>query len=251
MKNQIPRISTRGYYDLDNGDTIKNNTYFLYPKKSFEKLSSKNEITIMVHGLRNNKNSAVQKFLIAERRLKQLGYIYPVIGFSYDSNTKGAHIKKSELKALHIGKKIAQKNGRNLSKFILDFKNKNPKTKIRLIGHSLGSNLIYNTIQYLSHDSSHKNIIESVHFFGSSIPNNFLISNKNKKILQKIIHYKITNYYSPFDEVLKYANTTHQILNPIGLLGYSGKPFSKLHQKKVHPQNHRFVSYAKTMISFP
>ena len=66
----------------------------------------------MIHGLRNDRKGAVNKFEIAKRRLKQLGYNYPVIGFSYDSNTKGAHIKKSEFLALKAGQRIAQKNGK-------------------------------------------------------------------------------------------------------------------------------------------
>ncbi|MEX2313530.1 MAG: DUF726 domain-containing protein, partial [Nitrosopumilaceae archaeon] len=99
----IPRISTRGYYDLSSGEKIKNNSYYLYPKKSFQTLSGKKELVILVHGLRNDKADAIQKFIIAQKRLKQLGYIYPVIGYSYDSNTKGAHMKKSALKALRVG----------------------------------------------------------------------------------------------------------------------------------------------------
>ncbi len=34
----VARISTRGYYDLLTGKTIKNNSYYLYPKQDFKKL---------------------------------------------------------------------------------------------------------------------------------------------------------------------------------------------------------------------
>ena len=70
----------------------------------------------MIHGLRNDKKAAVNKFAIAKRRLKQLRYKHPVIGFSYDSNTKGAHLRKQELKALRVGELIARKNGKNLKR---------------------------------------------------------------------------------------------------------------------------------------
>ena len=63
----------------------------------------------MIHGLRNDKNGAIEKVILAKKRLKQLGYVYPVIGFSYDANTKGAHLKKSELHALRVGQRIAKK----------------------------------------------------------------------------------------------------------------------------------------------
>ena len=103
----------------------------------------------MIHGLRNNKSAALKKFLIAKRRLKKLGYVHPVIGFSYDSNTKGAHINKTALKALRVGQRIAKQNGNNLAKFIIDFKKQSPMTKIRLIGHSLGKEIIVRCIQKL------------------------------------------------------------------------------------------------------
>jgi len=57
----------------------------------------------MIHGLQNNKAGAVAKFKIAQRRLRSLGYRHPVIGYSYDANTKGAHLKKSELHAIRVG----------------------------------------------------------------------------------------------------------------------------------------------------
>lgn len=251
MKNQIPRISTRGYYDLKSGKTVKTASYFLYPKKSFDGLSGNKEITIMIHGLRNNKGDAVNKFFIAKRRLKQLGYKHPVIGFSYDSNTKGAHLKKCELKALRVGELIARKNGKNLSYFIVDFKKKNPHTKIRLIGHSLGSTVIVSTLQHLAKKPRNKNIIESIHFFGASIPSNSINPIKFGKTLQKVIHSKIINYFSPWDDVLKYANDTGQIINPLGLYGATGKTISKYSQIKLKPKNHRFVSYASVLKKFP
>ena len=249
-QSNILRISTRGFYDLSTGKKLKQKSYFLFPKNSFEKLRGKKELVIMIHGLRNDKKGANQKFLIIKRRLKQIGYTYPVIGFSYDSNTKGAHLKKSELKALRIGQKIAHQNGKNLSQFIIDFKKQSPETKIRLIGHSLGSEVIISAIKKLSLRSTSKNMIESVYFFGSSLPNNIASLRKSGKILEKIVNDKIFNYYCPTDEVLK-KSFDDGILNPLGYLGASEKTISKFKQKKVFPRNHRFVSYSKILNKFP
>ena len=251
MKNQIPRISTRGYYDLESGKTLKTASYFLYPFVKFAKLSDSKEITIMIHGLRNDKNSAVKKFEIAKRRLRQLGYKHPVIGFSYDSNTKGAHLKKYELKALRVGEIIARKNGKNLSKFILDFKKQNPRAKIRLIGHSLGSTVIVSAAENLAKKSNTRNILESVHFFGASIQSDSINRKKFGKALDLVVHSKIINYYSPWDEVLKYASEKYQVIDPIGLNGAKGKAISKYSQIKLKPKNHRFVSYAAVLKKFP
>jgi len=247
-QTRIPRISTRGFYDLNSGRTLKNKSYDLYPKKFFENLGKYREFTIMIHGLRNNKSGALAKVKIAQKRLRQLGYKYPVIGFSYDSNVKNAHIKSHEKKAINVGKIIARKNADNLAKFISDCKKQNPNTRIRLMGHSLGSEVIVYTLGKLKHK---KNIIDAAYFFGGSIPANSIHPQKFGKILQNTVVQKITNYYSPHDNVLKYAYENNLTEKPIGYLGKEGKVVPKYAQKKVKPRNHRFASYAAVLRSFP
>jgi len=205
----------------------------------------------MIHGLRNDTSDAQKKFLIAKQRLKKLGYSYPVIGFSYDSNTKGVHLKKSALKALRVGQKIAKQNGDNLSKFITDFKKKSPKTKIRLIGHSLGTEVIMSAVKKLSNNTGNHNIVESIHFFGSSISRDLISSKKYEKLLQKIVRGKVKNYFSPLDEVLKESHEVGWIKNPIGYTGGANNSISKFKQIRVNPKNHRFASYAHVLKSFP
>ena len=247
----FPKISTRGFYDLKTGKTLDNSPYLLYPKATFQIISQKSEITIMIHGLRNNKSGALAKYVIAEKRLKSLNYKHDVVGYSYDSNTAGVQYKSTALSALKVGVTIAKKNGKNLSQFIKDLKYENPSIKIRLMGHSLGAHVIMSTIQYLAKSSSNPGIIESVHLFGGSIPANSLSPKIHGNIFQKIINKKIINYYSPFDDVLKAAHDEKWVDCPIGYNGAVGKTCMKYSQKMVRPQNHRFVSYAKTMKSFP
>ncbi len=247
----IPRISTRGYYDLKNGKTLKTNPYYLYPKKDFQKLNGSQELTVMIHGLRNDSTGAVAKVLLARNRLRKLGYLHPVIGFSYDSNTTGAHLIKHAKHALAIGQSIAKKNGRNLGKFIEDFKQNNPKTKIRLIGHSLGSQVILSTAEYLAKKKQYDGIIESVYLFGASIKDDVPSSKKYGRILQKIVKSKIINYYAPKDEVLGWADNKKFVKGPLGLYGVTGNPIKKYRQRQVKPKNHRFASYAQVLNKFP
>jgi hypothetical protein len=251
MSKIIPRISTRGYYDLTYGKTIKKKSYLLYPKKAFDKLIGSPELTIMIHGLRNDNAGAIAKVILAKNRLRHLGYCFPVVGFSYDSNTTGAHLKKHVKRSLTAGQKIAKKNGSNLSLFIQNFKSASPKTRVRLIGHSLGSQVILSTVEQLAKNGQNRNIIESVYFFGASITNDVPSSKKYGKWLDLIIKSKIVNYYSPSDEVLKWANDKKFVNGPLGLSGVVGRPISKYHQKLVTPHNHRFASYAKVLQSFP
>jgi len=247
----FPKISTRGYYDLKTGKTIKNTSYDIYPKTTFQKILKKSEIVIMIHGLRNNKSGALAKYVIAEKRLKSLNYRHDVVGYSYDSNTAGVQYRSTALSALKVGVLIAKKNGKNLSKFITDIKSKNPSLKIRLIGHSLGAQVIISTIQFLAKNPKNKVIIESVHFFGASIPANSMKPHIHGNECQKIVNKKIVNYFSPFDDVLKAAHDEKWVESPIGYRGALGTTCSKYIQKQVRPQNHRFASYAKTIKSFP
>jgi len=247
----VPRISTRGYYDLKTGKTLKKNNYYLYPKRDFQKLIDSKELTIMIHGLRNDNAGAVAKAVLARNRLRELEYSYPVIGFSYDSNTTGAHLIKHAKHALAVGQSIAKKNGRNLGKFIEDFKESSPKTKIRLMGHSLGSQVILSTIEYLAKNKKNSGILESVYFFGASITEDVPSSKKHGKPLQTIVNKKILNHYSPSDEVLSWADDKKYVLGPLGLNGAIGKPVKKYRQKLVKPKNHRFASYAAVLNTFP
>ena len=247
----FPKISTRGYYDLKTGKTIKNNSYDIYPKTTFRKILQKSEIVIMIHGLRNNKSGALAKYVIAEKRLKSLKYQHDIVGYSYDSNTAGVQYRSTALSALKVGVSIAKKNGKNLSKFITDVKSENPSIKIRLMGHSLGAQVILSTIQFLAKNSKNKGIVESVHLFGASIPTNSMKPFIHGNEFQKIVNKKIVNYYSPFDDVLKAAHDEKWVESPIGYRGALGTTCSKYIQKQVRPQNHRFASYAKTIKSFP
>jgi hypothetical protein len=250
LKKIFPRISTRGFYNLDSGITIKNQPYHLYPKRIFDALVGTKEITIMIHGLRNNAPGALTKFVIAKNRLVHLGYKNPVVGYSYDSNTTGAQYISYALHALHTGLIIAGKNGRNLAKFVTDFKQKSPETKIRLMGHSLGAHVILSMIDNLARNAKNKGIIEAVYFFGGSIPSDALNS-KNGSHAQRIVATKIKNYYSPDDEVLRLADNWNWVNTPIGYRGARGKTISKYSQIMVKPKNHRFASYAAVLRSFP
>lgn len=249
--NPIPRISTRGYYDLSTGSTIKNNSYYTYPKSDFKKLINSKELAIMIHGLRNDNAGAIAKVVLAKKQLRKLGYVHPVIGYSYDSNTTGAHLIKHAKSALAVGQKIAKKNGRNLGEFIEDFKLTSPKTKIRLMGHSLGSQVILSTLEYLAKKKQNMGIIEGVYFFGASITEDVPSSKKYGRILQSVVKSKIVNHYAPTDEVLNWANKEKFVKGPLGLCGSTGKTISKYRQKLVKPKNHRFASYAAVLPSFP
>src|SRR3972149_5826687 len=112
------------------------------------------------------------------------------------------------------------------------YQKKNPNTKIRLIGHSLGTEVILSAIKKLAYSSKNQGIVESVYFFGSSLPSDILGIKK-------------------YGKVLKQSHKDGSIKNPLGYLGITGKTIPKIIQIRVYPKNHRFVSYVTMLKSFP
>ena len=241
-----PRVSTRGYYDLGTGRTLKSNRYYLYPKRAFARLAGSRELVIMVHGLRNDSAGAAAKAVIARRRLRKLGYGHPVVGFSYDSNTTGAHLIRHARRALRVGEAIARKNGKHLGGFVEDFKRDSPDARIRLMGHSLGSQVILSALEYLARRGQS---VEAVYLFGASIPSD--APSRYGRVMQQAVRKKILNYYAPTDEVLGWADRNGHVDGPLGLGGARGRTPKKYSQRMVRPRNHRFASYAATLGSFP
>ena len=254
----MPRVTTRGCYNLDTGKPLgRHVTYRLYPKKFFETLKEAPDITIIVHGFRNNDRGAVAKIVIAQDALRRLRYEHPVVGFSYDSNVRGAHIKRLERRTLKVGQQIAKANGRHLAEFVVWLKTEaNCRTKIRLLGHSLGSEVIYSAIMHLTSlvpKEETKGIIEGIHLFGASLSAGIQSDQRVRDAIDHTVRHKMVNHYAPTDEVLAEADANGYVEGgPLGLYGAApGETSSRYKQKKIAPENHRFASYAAALHSFP
>lgn len=244
---RFPRVTTRGLYDIDSGDADGWGSYSLYPKASFGDILSSAEFLVVVHGLRNDRVAALEKFRIARDKLNQIGYRHHVVGFTYDSNVRGAHIKARAERALRVGEKIAQANGLHLAAFVVDARRHNPCVIVRLLGHSLGATVIVSALRRLASDGV--SAVESVHLFGASISASALEAEWN--IISDAVRDTVTNYYNPDDEVLSGAVELGQLKDPIGLHGAPGWSHPKVRHVRTMPENHRFVSYAEALDAFP
>ncbi len=294
--HRIPRITTRGSYNLVDGRALRPGvTYRLYPRRYFECIvRGSPELVIMVHGLRNDDRGALEKAVIARDMLARLrrggggarrGRQLPhVVGFSYDSNTLGAHVRRHQRRALEAGRRIARANGRHLARFVTDFKRDraNLGTRVRLLGHSLGSEVIFHTLMYLAYGSLggpsaapasaaglrpfSRGIIEGVHLFGSSLPADVQDDAAARRAIDHTVRGRLVNCYAPSDDVLLEAESEEFFpggIGPLGLRGAvargsargrkKGTPVtaSKYRQKLLRPANHRFASYAGALQSFP
>ena len=259
--HRIPRITTRGCYNLVDGRALRPGvTYRLYPRRYFEDMiRGSPELVIMVHGLRNDDRGALEKVVIAREMLARLGrrsgggvrkgrQLPPVVGFSYDSNTLGAHVRRHQRRALEAGRRIARANGRHLARFVTDFKRDraNLDTRVRLLGHSLGSEVIFHCMMYLAYGSLggpttasagaaaattsiasglrpfSRGIIEGVHLFGSSLPADIQDGAAARRAIDHVIRGRMVNCYAPSDDVLLEAESEEFFPGGVGPLGLRG-----------------------------
>ena len=239
--------------------------YRLYPKSYFDGLEGSPELVVMVHGLRNTTSDAARKFAIAKDRLRELGYGHPVVGYSYDSNTAGAAAASPEkrARAAAVGVRIAEQNGPRLAAFVRSFKASSPATRVRLLGHSLGSQVIFSALSDLAGRGAGRHPVESVHLFGASVPASApSAGSAYAAAVAAAVRSSVTSYYAPTDEVLLEAAGWQgggegggpgppRPGDPLGLRGAHGRAAAKYRQAEVRPENHRFASYAAVLEEFP
>lgn len=240
QRYEFPRVTTRGYYDLHTGKQLKSdNGYRLFPKKKFDKIFKAEEIVIFVHGMRNSPKGAVMGGRALQRKLRKLGYKYPVVSFSYDANIRGAHIYSDYDRVIPLAEKIAKRNGSHLYNFIYDLKKKNPLVKIHLVGHSLGCEVIQSALSGALH-------VNSVHYLGSPINQGLIFELARKKTIGKIV-----NYINKKDEVIKKEEDLGRCIEPSCIHKVKFNKIVGVINKPCPADNHGFRAYAYKLRSFP
>ena len=160
----------------DSGNIIRQPT--IHSALSILNTDCPGELAIYIHGVWATNGTAEEQTQRTYLSLKKEGYQIPLIGFSWDSNTAFSldDINLSK-HGWDIAKKIANKNGPLLAKFILDYKKECPNDKLRIIAHSLGSRVILSAMQSLhdneiinnNHSAAWSKKIKSVHLLGAAV----------------------------------------------------------------------------------
>jgi Alpha/beta hydrolase of unknown function (DUF900) len=143
------------------------------------------QLAVYVHGVWATDQESKEQTDRVLLSLQKSGFHIPLIGFSWDSDTAFSLDDLSISKSgWTVAKKIANQYGPLLAKFIVDFKDKCPNDKLRIIGHSLGSRVILSAIQWLYDNdnlrnttSIHKKIV-SVHLLGAAVGNEQISSSQ-------------------------------------------------------------------------
>lgn len=244
----IPRITTRGYYDRRTGRRIVRRDYGEYPRGLVGSLRELDEFVVVVHGMRNDSAGAAAKVSIATEALAGLGYDGKIIGFSYDADVINGH-KRGNLVALRVARDIATENGQSLAKFINDMVSGKPRIRIRIIGHSLGSEVVVESIRHLAKMRTGP-AIEAVYLFAASVSRSYVNLAAVSEDIRRAVRGPVTNYYYTKDEELQIGHDSGHNNYPIGLFG-SGADTGAIKDVQVRPLNHRFTSYAAVLSAFP
>lgn len=233
--------TTRGTFNLWTGKRLRHKPVYITPKNKFQKLAKVKEIVIFIHGMRNTTVGAKMGTNTLRLRLRKLGYKHPIIGFSYDSNVKGAHIESRYHDTLWTACHIADCNGEKLRELISNIYKVNPSITIRIVAHSLGCEVVKAMLE-----GGDNPFIESIHLFGSPIENKFL---EPENFLYTI---NVINYYNPNDSVIL-EGVKKGVLNEPSCL-YNVNVFSNMthiKSKRLYAKDHRFKQQMKALRSFP
>lgn len=126
-----------------------------------EKPCQNETVAIYVHGWEESEDNVKERLNRVKLSLEKNGFIHPLIGFSWASNTGWPGAKS-----------IATENGPKLANLISYVKNECPSTNIRLLAHSLGARVVLSSIDSLHENQTWNNnnfTIKSVDLLGAAV----------------------------------------------------------------------------------
>jgi esterase/lipase superfamily enzyme len=153
------------------------------------------EVSVYVHGWSESRESAIDKFNIVKVALSDNNYRQSVVGFHWTSNVQW-----------YYAKVYADLSGERLAEFIRDFKIACEDTRLRLIAHSLGAQVILNALDYLRNDSVWNNkgyAISSVHLLGAAVDDEEISAHSSFGIAIENEVEEFHNKFNPEDDILE------------------------------------------------
>ena len=175
-------VSTRNVFDTITGVQEQNIDIIFNDISSLLDLNENNcpgELVIYVHGVWASQADAFEQTERVFLSLQNRGYTYPVVGYSWDSDTAFALDNEDfSEQGWEVAKMIANGNGPLLSKFILGYKELCLTDNIRMIAHSLGARVTLSALSDLHNhffdddEIIHTNepkTIKSVHLLGAAV----------------------------------------------------------------------------------
>jgi hypothetical protein len=206
-------VSTRDHFDKFGNMLVSDRPYEPF---NFADLACPQEAVIYVHGVwtaRDENDEMEQRMFENEIEasdrvrlsLDSLGYTFPVIGFSWDSDT---NLSENGWRNAAV---IAKENGPKLAQFTVDLKERCPQTTIRIIAHSLGARVVLSSLDSLHNNQVWNNNnfqIASVHLMGAAVDDDEV--SKAASDVTSLDGIKSAYGEAIEDEVLEFYNLVNQ-----------------------------------------
>ncbi|MBN2082604.1 alpha/beta hydrolase [bacterium] len=201
----IPVISTRGHcragWLVDENDTTGYEIVGSIPGLTADQPAPA-DIVIVIHGFNNPPDKALYKFDLAQSSLRNAGFTGQVVGFSWDADTQHDPIG---ITGFHTGDRHAALNGAKLAQFAVDWKRRNPHTRLHVIGYSMGCRMALECLWQLTDEPRFNNTgvkIDTVHLLGASLDNEVVECGERYGEAIETACGEFFNYYSGKDTAL-------------------------------------------------
>jgi hypothetical protein len=203
--SEIPIASTRGH--VKDGKVVGDESEYSYELEGSVPglragVPTADDILIVVHGLNNTADKALNRFALARESLVRNGYRGVVVGFSWDGAT---NLDPFGATGYRFAKHNAVANGKKLAQFAVDLQRANPGAKVRLLGYSMGARAIAESLYQLNSDPKFKARgikLESCHLVGAAIDDEHLQTDERYGRAIENCCQMFFNYFSPQDSKL-------------------------------------------------
>jgi len=192
---------------------------------------SPEEITIFFHGWLASPKGALGRFSIMRYSLETNGYEHPVVGYTWDTEQTVADWR--------IGKVIGRWNGPKLARFLREYKEENPETRVRCISNSLGAHPLFGAIKTLD-EAGHEDVLESATVLGGTAPcSEVSLDGKFGEAVENAVG-ELHNYWSPNDRTLKDYYKRIEGRDCVGGCGARGTTPKNCHDHRVDKVSDHF-----------
>ncbi len=221
-----PYITTRDHFD-DDGNLTSGHTAYDYGTSGNVPgvdTGCVDDMTVFIHGWDMNSShseaeqAALDKIAEANDELTAAGYRGTVVGMTWD-NDKGGCCDFG----WSVSEDIAQANGYKLAQFLVDYKYNCPNGVVRLASHSLGAQVLFNTIRILDRSTwwnDHGHDLTTIHPFAAATDNE--VPTKEDMDTYDALTRQVEwtyNYYNEDDSVLKWIYSVAEFDQALGKSG--------------------------------
>lgn len=209
-----PIVSTRGHFNTETRNLTEGTSPTSYQVlgqvPGLTGGTCPSRLITFVHGYDKDEAGAAESFNIADE-----SFADPVVGFSWDSET-GFWLSPINF---WDATEIADRNGRKLAQFLVDYAGHCPGTGLHLVGHSLGARMVLRTVDVF--DQQGGPTVDTIQLIGAAVEDDVL----ERFDLIKPVEAKVgqfVNYFNRRDGTLRWA--LFGLLDiPLGQQGINGE----------------------------